>query len=131
VTPSETTESPDVPGEPMHPAYQQSSRAEATEDIEDDQAETWHLRLYVAGQSPKSLLAFSNLQRLCETSLRGHYTIEVVDLVVHPELARADDILAIPTLVRRLPSPFRKIIGDLADTERVLVGLELQPRSVP
>jgi circadian clock protein KaiB len=129
MTQSETTESPEIPSEPVNPAYRQSSDHEAPDNPDDGKAETWHLRLYVAGQSPKSLLAFSNLQRLCETSLQGRYTIEVVDLVAHPELARADDILAIPTLVRRLPSPFRKIIGDLADTERVLVGLELEPKS--
>jgi circadian clock protein KaiB len=89
--------------------------------------EMWHLRLYVAGQSPKSLHAFANLKRLCEEHLAGRYEIEVVDLVEHPALARSDDILAIPTLVRRLPAPLRKIIGDLSNTERVLVGLRLKP----
>jgi circadian clock protein KaiB len=92
--------------------------------------EMWALRLYVAGQSPKSLLALSNLQRLCEERLAGRYTIEVVDLIAHPELARRDDILAIPTLVRRLPAPMRKIIGVLNNTERVLLGLELRPIEV-
>jgi circadian clock protein KaiB len=91
--------------------------------------ELWYLRLYVAGQSPMSLRAFANLKNLCEDHLAGHYEIEVIDLVEHPSLARGDDILAIPTLVRRLPAPLKKIIGDLSDTERVLVGLRLQPAS--
>jgi circadian clock protein KaiB len=89
--------------------------------------EMWHLRLYVAGQSPKSLHAFANLKHLCEEHLAGRYEIEVVDLVEYPARARSDDILAIPTLVRRLPAPLRKIIGDLSNTERVLVGLRLKP----
>jgi circadian clock protein KaiB len=91
--------------------------------------EVWSLRLYVAGQSPKSLHALANLTSLCEEHLAGHYKIEIIDLVEHPALARSDDILAIPTLVRRLPAPLRKIIGDLSNTERVLVGLRLQPGS--
>jgi circadian clock protein KaiB len=91
------------------------------------QEETWYLRLYVAGQSPKSLRAFANLTTLCEEHLAGRYEIEIVDLVEQPELARSDDILAIPTLVRRLPAPLRKIIGDLSNTERVLVGLRVDP----
>lgn len=91
------------------------------------EGETWQLCLYVAGQSPKSLRAFANLKELCDEHLPGHYEIEVIDLIEHPALARSDDILAIPTLVRRLPAPLRKIIGDLSDTERVLVGLRLQP----
>jgi circadian clock protein KaiB len=89
--------------------------------------ETWHLRLYVAGQSPKSLHALVNLKSLCEKHLAGRYEIEIIDLVENPSLARTDDILAIPTLVRRLPVPLRKIIGDLSDTERVLVGLQIHP----
>jgi circadian clock protein KaiB len=89
--------------------------------------ETWLLRLYVAGQSPKSLHALGNLKQLCEEHLAGRYEIEVIDLVEHPSLARSDEILAIPTLVRRLPEPLRKIIGDLSDTERVLVGLRIDP----
>jgi circadian clock protein KaiB len=93
-------------------------------------AELWDLRLYIAGQTPKSVAAISNLQRLCEEHLAGKYQIEVVDLVAHPHLARTDQILAIPTLVRRLPVPMRKIIGDLSNSERVLVGLELRPRSL-
>ena len=93
--------------------------------------EVWQLRLYVAGQSPKSLRAMSNLTDLCETHLAGRYAIEVIDLVEKPSLARSDDILAIPTLVRSLPAPLRKIIGDLSDTERVLVGLSIRPEGRP
>ena len=89
--------------------------------------ETWTLRLYVAGQTPKSLTACANLKRLCEERLRGRYTLKVIDLLEHPELARDDQILAIPTLIRKLPEPVRRIIGDLSDTERVLVGLDLVP----
>jgi circadian clock protein KaiB len=88
---------------------------------------SWELRLYVAGQTPKSLAAFANLKRLCEEHLAGQYTIEVVDLMKHPQLAEGDQIVAIPTLVRKLPEPVRKIIGDLSSTERVLVGLQLRP----
>lgn len=87
----------------------------------------WQLRLYVAGQTPRSLTAFSNLKRICEDHLRGRYSIEVIDLVRRPQLSRGDQILAVPTLVRKLPQPVRKIIGDLSDTERVLVGLDLRP----
>jgi circadian clock protein KaiB len=87
--------------------------------------EIWYLRLYVAGQSPKSLRALANLTTLCEEHLAGRYEIEVIDLVADPTQARNDDILAIPTLVRRLPAPLRRIIGDLSNTERVLVGLRL------
>ena len=86
----------------------------------------YKLRLYVAGQTPKSIRAFANLKVLCEKHLKGRYQIEVVDLLEHPQLARGDQIVAIPTLVRRLPQPVRKIIGDLADTVRVLVGLDVQ-----
>jgi len=93
-----------------------------------DGDEVWYLRLYVAGQSPKSLHALANLKSLCEEHLAGRYEIEVIDLVEQPLLARTDDILAIPTLVRRLPEPLRRIIGDLSDTQRVLVGLRLEPR---
>jgi len=87
----------------------------------------WQLRLYVAGQTPKSLAAFSNLQKICESHLSGRYRIEVIDLVARPQLSKGDQILAIPTLVRKLPQPVRKIIGDLSDTERVLIGLDLRP----
>ncbi len=90
--------------------------------------ETWELRLYVAGQSPKSLAAFANLKRFCEEHLPGHYEIEVIDLLENPQLAEGDQIIAIPTLVRKLPEPMKKIIGDLSNTERTLVGLNLRPR---
>ena len=90
-------------------------------------AKIWHLRLYVAGQTPKSLTAFSNLKAICENHLKGRYRIAVIDLVAQPQLSKGDQIVAIPTLVRRLPVPVRKIIGDLSNTERVLVGLDLRP----
>ncbi len=90
---------------------------------------TWELRLYVAGQTAKSLTAFANLKKICEENLAGEYHIEVVDLVENPQLAKGDQIIALPTLVRQLPPPIRKIIGDLSNTERVLVGLELRPRT--
>jgi len=86
----------------------------------------WNLRLYVAGRTPKSVLAFRNLQKLCDEHLKGRYKIEVIDLMIHPQLAQGDQILALPTLVRNLPQPLRKIIGDLSNTERVLVGLDLR-----
>ncbi len=95
----------------------------------EENGEEWVLRLYVAGQTPKSLAAFANLKRLCEEHLAGRYTIEVIDLLEHPQLARGDQIFAVPTLVRRLPPPLRKIIGDLSNTEKVLVGLDVRPRS--
>lgn len=88
---------------------------------------SWKLRLYVAGQTAKSLTAFSNLKKICEEHLSGQYSIEIIDLVKNPTLAKGDQILAVPTLVRRLPSPMRKIIGDLSNTDRVLVGLDLHP----
>ena len=90
----------------------------------------WRLRLYVAGQSPKCLTAFANLKKLCEEHLPGCYEIEIIDLLERPQLAQGDQILALPTLVRKLPEPVRKIIGDLSNTERVLVGLDLRPRSL-
>ena len=88
----------------------------------------WVLRLYVAGQTPRALTAFANLKRICDEYLKGRYTIEVIDLRERPQLARGDEIIAVPTLVRHLPEPITKIIGDLSDTERVLVGLQLLPR---
>lgn len=88
----------------------------------------WELKLYVAGQTAKSLQAFANLKQICEEHLAGEYHIEVVDLLQNPQLAKGDQIFALPTLVRKLPEPVRKIIGDLSNTERVLVGLDLQPR---
>ena len=90
--------------------------------------EKWMLRLYTAGQSPRSLAALDNLKRICEEHLSGRYSIEIVDLLKNPRLAKNDQIVAIPTLVRQLPAPLRKIIGDLSDTERALVGLQLRPR---
>ena len=93
-------------------------------------AKLWQLRLYVAGQTPKSLAAFSNLKRICESHLKGRYDIEVIDFVKQPHLSKGDQILAIPTLVRKLPQSMRKIIGDLSDAERVLVGLDLRSADV-
>ena len=93
------------------------------------EGEMWDLRLYIAGQTPKSLTAFSNLKRICEENLQGKYHIEVVDLAKNPELAKIDQILAIPTLVRKLPTPIRKIIGDLSNKEKVLVGFDLHRAS--
>jgi circadian clock protein KaiB len=89
--------------------------------------ESWKLRLYVAGQTSKSLVAISNLKNICEEHLRGKYRIEVVDLLSRPKLAIGDQIVAVPTLVRRLPPPVRKIVGDLSDSERVLIGLDVKP----
>jgi len=97
-----------------------SKKSKGTEDI-------WNLRLYVAGQTTKSIAAFANLKKICEENLAGRYKIEVIDLLEDPQLAKGDQILAIPTLVRKLPQPVRKIIGDLSNTERVLVGLDLRP----
>ncbi len=88
--------------------------------------EKWDLRLYTAGQTPKSLAAFRNLKKVCEEHLPGRYTIEVIDLLTNPRLAKDHQIVAIPTLVRKLPDPIRKIIGDLSDVERTLVGLDLR-----
>jgi circadian clock protein KaiB len=93
--------------------------------------EVVELRLYVAGQTPKSVTALANLKRVCEEHLPGRHRIEVIDLLQHPARARADQIVAIPTLVRKLPEPIRKVIGTLADTERVLVGLRIDPRRTP
>jgi len=91
--------------------------------------EVWELRLYVAGETAKSIAAVANLNRICNEHLPGQFTIEVVDLLKHPQLARGDQIVAIPTLVRKLPNPIRKIIGDLSNTEKALVGLQLRPAS--
>jgi circadian clock protein KaiB len=101
----------------------------AVESPETD--EVVALRLYVAGQTPKSVTALANLKRVCEEHLPGRHTIEVIDLLLQPARARTDQIVAIPTLVRRLPEPIRKVIGTLADTERVLVGLRIDPRRTP
>lgn len=88
---------------------------------------TWQLRLYVAGQTPKSVTALNNLKKYCEMHLKGQYSIEVVDLLIKPQLAEGDQIFAIPTLVRKVPEPIRKIIGDLSNEEKVLVGLNIVP----
>ena len=89
----------------------------------------WNLRLYVAGQTPKSLTALANLKRICDEHMNGQYDVEVIDLMENPQLAQRDQIVAIPTLVRELPSPLKRIIGDLSNTERVLVGLDVVPRT--
>lgn len=102
-----------------------SDPAVAAEASGDATAE-WELRLYVAGQSPRSVRAIDNLRRVCDEHLAGRYRVEVIDLLVDPALARGDEIVAVPTLVRRLPDPARKIIGDLSDTDKVLVGLQLR-----
>ena len=99
---------------------------EANIDDIDDKIE---LRLYVAGETPRSVAALNNLKKICEEHLQGRYCIEVIDLLVNPQLARGDQILAIPTLVRKLPQPVRRIIGDLSRTDKVLVGLDLRPSS--
>ncbi|WP_243374703.1 circadian clock KaiB family protein [Geotalea sp. SG265] len=95
--------------------------------VHNGDGEQWILRLYVAGQTPKCLTAFANLKKICEEHLAGQYRIEIIDLLVHPELAKGDQILALPTLVRKLPEPVKKIIGDLSNTEKVLVGLDIRP----
>jgi circadian clock protein KaiB len=89
----------------------------------------WDLRLYIAGRTPKCMAAFTNLKKLCKEHMEGQYRIEVIDLLENTHLAKGDQILAIPTLVRKLPEPIKKIIGDLSNTERVLVGLDLRPRT--
>jgi len=93
----------------------------------DAAKEIWNLRLYVAGQTTKSITAFTNLKKICDEHLAGKYQIEVIDLIKNPQLAKGDQIIALPTLVRKLPEPIKKIIGDLANTERVLVGLDIRP----
>jgi circadian clock protein KaiB len=89
---------------------------------------SWNLRLYIAGQTPKSITALTNLKKICEKHLANEYSIEIIDLVRNPQLARTDQIFAIPTLVRNLPTPIKKIIGDLSNTEKVLLGLDVEPR---
>ena len=102
-------------------------RRSRTPRIKRTDAEFYELRLYVAGQTSRSLTALANLKTICEEHLNGRYRIEVIDLLKHPQLARGDQILALPTLVRKLPKPIRKLVGDLSDTERALVGLDLRP----
>jgi len=106
-----------------------TSTTQLVRELKTFREPAWELRLYVAGQTAKSLQAFANLKRICEAHLGGRYQIEVVDLMKNPELAKGDQIFALPTLVRKLPEPVRKIIGDLSNTERVLVGLDLRPRA--
>jgi circadian clock protein KaiB len=103
------------------------SRKAKSEPAVKTEAAQWELRLYVAGQTPRSIAAFANLKKICEEHLKGHYHIEVVDLLENPKLAAGDQILALPALVRKLPPPIRKIVGDLSNKERVLVGLNVQP----
>jgi circadian clock protein KaiB len=104
-----------------------SDNAEDASTAIAEQKELWELRLYVAGKTAKSVAAIDNLKKLCEEHLPGKYQIEIVDLLVHPQLAQGDQIIAIPTLVRKLPNPIRKVIGDLSNVERALVGLQLRP----
>ena len=99
---------------------------ESVSELTRSREAQWQLRLYVAGKTPKSVTAFANLQRICEEHLTGQFEIEVIDLIENPRLAKDDQIVAIPTLVRKLPEPIRKIIGDLSDAERTLVGLQLR-----
>jgi circadian clock protein KaiB len=113
----------------MNKNHVAAQRAECDEPTPSSDVDVWDLRLYVAGQTPKCVAACVRLKRMCEEHLKGKYRIEVVDLLVSPALAQEDEILAIPTLVRRLPSPIRKIIGDLSDTERTLIGLQLRPHA--
>jgi circadian clock protein KaiB len=94
--------------------------------MDEDNDQSYDLRLYIAGQTPKSLVAIANLKRICEENLKGRYHIEVIDLIKKPQLAKGDQIVAVPTLVRKLPPPLKKIIGDLSSEEKVLVGLDLR-----
>ena len=107
------------------------NRKRTTQPTVNESVAEWKLRLYVAGQTPKSLTAFANLRRLCEEHLAGRYEIEVIDLLKHPELAQSDQIIALPTLVRKLPQPIKRIVGDLSNSERVIVGMNLEKISKP
>jgi circadian clock protein KaiB len=100
--------------------------SEMVEETPD--AQRWELRLYVAGQTPNCVKAFSNLKKICEEHLKGRYSIEVVDLLENPQLGKGDQITAVPTLIRKLPPPLKKVVGNLSKTERVLVGLDIKPR---
>src|SRR5580765_779767 len=110
----------------MEPIAMQLSEDHPPTPTSPGHTKAYMLRLYIAGQTPKSVLALANLKEICETHLQGRYEIEVIDLLENPKLAQGDQILALPTLVRRLPEPIKKIIGDLSNTERVLVGLDIQ-----
>jgi circadian clock protein KaiB len=103
-------------------------REEVKDTVELPAGETWELRLYVAGHTAKSIAALANLRRYCEEHVPGRYQLEVIDLMQHPQLAEGDQILAIPTVVRKVPEPIRKVIGDLSNEERVVVGLDLRPK---
>jgi circadian clock protein KaiB len=113
----------------MTPKKKPAKRSSKARKTQRPSADFFDLRLYVAGQTARSLAALANLQRICDEHLEGRYRIEVIDLLEHPQLARGDQILALPTLVRKLPKPIRKLIGDLSDRERALVGLDLRPRA--
>jgi circadian clock protein KaiB len=116
-------------GRPRKGTAKAKGKSKAAAEVAADHVDTWRLRLYVAGQSPKCVAAVRNLNRFCEEHLSGRYTVEVIDLLENPRLARDHQILAIPTLVRQVPEPLRKIVGDLSDRERMLVGFDLQARS--
>lgn len=111
----------------MKPVEVNSNKRSRKEQSVATENDKWVLRLYVAGQTPKALTAFTNLKKICEDQLNGKYSIEVIDLLINPQVGAEDQIFALPTLVRKLPVPVRKIIGDLSNTERVLVGLDLMP----
>jgi circadian clock protein KaiB len=111
----------------MKPKKEISDKKTKIEKLGKMTNDKWMLRLYVAGQTPKALTAYTNLKKICDEQLMGKYSIEVIDLLINPQLGAEDQILALPTLVRKLPVPVRKIIGDLSNTERVLVGLDLLP----
>jgi circadian clock protein KaiB len=108
-----------------------NNRKRPAQPATNESAAEWKLRLYVAGQTPKSLSAFANLRRICEEHLAGRYEIEVIDLLKHPELAQRDQIIALPTLVRKLPEPIKRIVGDLSNSDRVIVGMNLEKVSQP
>jgi len=112
----------------LTPALSKGRRDNRAGAARKAKSDSYVLRLYVAGQTPRSIAAFANLKKICEEHLAGRYKLQVIDLLENPKLARGDQILAIPTLVRKLPEPVRKIIGDLSNTERVLIGLDLLPR---
>lgn len=126
--PKASTRRSTAPGSPLvrhEPGQRKTGAAPAAVDSEDSGEDVWTMRLYVAGDSPKSRAALSNLQRLCDTHLKGKHRIEVIDLKTRPELAKADQILALPTLVRKIPEPMKRLIGDLSDADRAMVALEL------
>ena len=110
------------------PAKAKPSKPARTGAARETKSETYVLRLYIAGQTPRSMAALANLKKICEEHLAGQYKLQVIDLLENPQLARGDQILAIPTLVRKLPMPMRRIIGDLSNNERVLVGLDLRSK---